>query len=135
MDAERVITPAHSAPAAPIRAQIVYLAEETGDSIATMAKGLDVEPAWVRDVLDGTITDVDLDHVQRLCEALHCNPFDLWGSEVGRSLLDAYPPELWPNETFALERDRSDTTIDPPSPGPEPPSGHEPPDLGMGIGL
>jgi hypothetical protein len=47
-------------------------------------------------VMDGTITEVDLDHVQRLCEGLHCTPYDFWGAEAGRSIVHAYGPELWP---------------------------------------
>jgi hypothetical protein len=119
------IAPAWTAPAEPVRCQLEWYLNETGDDIDTVAKGLDLEPEWVTSVLDGTTTEVDLDHIQRLCESLHCNPFDLWGSQVGRSLLYAYGPELWPNDTQPLTGSHRDP--DPPGPGPHHPP--EPPGL------
>jgi DNA-binding Xre family transcriptional regulator len=122
MNADLGIQPANSAPATPIRAQLLWLRDITGDSIETMAKGLDVEPDWIERVVDGRIARVDLDHIQRLCEALHCNPFDLWGTEVGRSLLPVYGPELWPADMEVLPGGYRDSGLAPPTSGPEPPT-------------
>lgn len=132
LESEFGMTPSWSAPAEPIRVQMRWLVTETGDPLPTVAKGLDVEPEWAAGVLDGTIDHVDVDHIQRICEALHCNPYDLWGSDVGRSLLHCYGPELWPHEMDALPGGYRDW--DPPDNGPQPPdappAGPPPPGLG-----
>jgi hypothetical protein len=108
--------PAWTAPAEPIRCQFEWYLHVVGDPPERLAKGLDLEPEWVNGVLGGLITEVDLDHISRLCESLHCNPYDLWGSHVGRSLLHAYGPELWPTDTQALTGGYRDS--EPPRPGP-----------------
>jgi hypothetical protein len=118
------VEPAWTAPAEAIRCQFDWYLHVVGDPPEMLAKGLDLEPEWVKDILAGLITEVDLDHVQRLCESLHCNPFDLWGSHVGRTLLHAYGPELWPTDTQALTggyRDPEPPRTGPDLPPPTPP--------------
>lgn len=90
-------------PAARVATRIREILLDTGDDPATVAQGLDVEPDWAVGVLTGEITDIDIDHVQRLCESLHCTPFDLFGAKAGRSIAHVYGPELWPRYLEPLE--------------------------------
>ncbi|HEV2070231.1 MAG TPA: DUF6166 domain-containing protein [Acidimicrobiales bacterium] len=101
--------------AAPVKEQLRTLQRETADDLATVARGINVEPEWAAGVLDGSITEVDLPHVQQICEGLHCTPYDFWGADEGRTIMHAYGPELWPRY------------IEPLSP--------PPPDLGPELGL
>jgi hypothetical protein len=88
--------PRWTLPAGPVKGQIQTLMVLTHDDLSTVARGINVEPEWAKGVMDGSITEVDLNHVQRLCHGLHCTPYDFWGAEAGRSILHAYGPELWP---------------------------------------
>ncbi len=88
--------PRWTLPAGPVKGQIEALMVLTHDDLSTVARGINVEPEWAAGVMDGSITEVDLNHVQRLCHGLHCTPYDFWGAEAGRSILHAYGPELWP---------------------------------------
>jgi len=110
------VAPAWSAPPEPLRAQFEWYLQVTGDPPSMLAKGLDVEPAWMESVLAGGATEIDLDHIQRLCESLHCTPYDLWGDRVGRSLLHCYGPEMWPTDLEPLTGGYRDTER--PRPGP-----------------
>ncbi len=91
-----VIDPRWTLPAGPVKGQIEVLLVQTQDDLPTVARGINVEPEWAKGVMDGSITEVDLDHVQRLCEGLHTTPYDFWDAESGRSIIHAYGPELWP---------------------------------------
>lgn len=118
------IQPAWTAPAEPLRAQFEWYLQVTGDPPATLAKGLDLEPAWLESVLARGTTEIDLDHIQRLCESLHCSPYDLWGDRVGRSLLHCYGPEMWPTDIEPLTGGYRDTEAPrrgPHLPPPDPP--------------
>lgn len=95
--------PAWSVSAGPAARQILNLMVETGDELVTVARGIGVEAEWAAGVVSGAITDIDLDHVQRLCEGLHCTPYDLFGASAGRSIAHAYGPELWPRYVEPLE--------------------------------
>jgi hypothetical protein len=90
------VEPAWSLPAQPVVAQIRSLQQGTGDPLETIAAGLDIEPQWAQNLLDGKIRNIDLDHIHRLCAALHCSPYDMWGAEDARTILHSYGPELWP---------------------------------------
>ncbi len=83
-------------PAAAAASQIRDVMIETGDDLPSVARGIGVDPEWARGVLTGEVTEVDIDHVQQLCEGLHCTPFDLFGSDAGHSISHAYGPDLWP---------------------------------------
>lgn len=86
--------------------QIRALQLDTGDDVATVATGIGVEPGWAAAVVDGEVAEVDLDHIQRVCEAFHhCTPYDLWGVKGGRGIAYAYGPELrlWPRYLEPLE--------------------------------
>lgn len=114
------LAPRSSLPVEPVKAQIEELIRGTGDELAEVARSLNVEPAWAAGVLDGLITEVDVDHVQRLCEGLRCTPHDFWGTEDANGIMEAYRPELWPRWIEPLA---------PPDPPPEP----EGPDIGPGL--
>ena len=101
--------PRWTLPAEPVKVQIETLLVQTQDDLPTVARGINVEPEWAGGVMDGTITEVDVDHVQRLCEGLHCTPYDFWDAEAGRSIVHAYGPELWPRYIEPL--------AEPPGPG------------------
>ena len=103
LDALEGVEPAWTVPAAPAAAQLRALIIETGDDVATVAHGLGVDPGWARGVLTGEITEVAVPDVQRLCEGLHCSPYDLFGAEAARSIAHAYGPELWPRYIEPLE--------------------------------
>jgi hypothetical protein len=93
---EHPTAPAWHLPAEPVAEELRSIMADTGDGIDDCAKGLGVDVAWARDVLDGRITEIDLPHVQDVCEALHCTPYDFWGLDAGRAIAHAYGPELWP---------------------------------------
>lgn len=90
------VEPRWTLPAEPVKAQLEALQRQTQGDLATVARGIGIEPEWAAGVVDGSITEVDLPHVQRICEGLHCTPYDFWGAERGRSILHGYGPELWP---------------------------------------
>ncbi len=92
-----------SLPAAPAARQIHNLMVETGDDLPTVARGIGIDADWAAGVLTGVITDVDIEHVQRLCEGLHCTPYDMFGAKAGRSIAHVYGPELWPRYIEPLE--------------------------------
>lgn len=95
--------PAWAVPAGPAAAQLRALQVDTGDDVATVARGVGVEAEWAAAVLSGEIATVDVVHVQALCEGLHCTPYDLFGADAARSIDHAYGPELWPRYIEPLE--------------------------------
>lgn len=97
------VEPAWSLPSEPVARQIRTLILDTGDDVATVARGIGVEAEWAAGVLVGEVAEVDLDHIQRVCEGLHASPYDLWGVKAGRAIAHAYGPELWPRYREPLE--------------------------------
>ncbi len=89
-------------PAEPIRRHIEALVVDSGGDVAEVARtnGLDAE--WSAAVIDQRITRLDLPHVRHVCEALHCTPYDLWGTLGARSISHAYGPDAWPAHTEPL---------------------------------
>ena len=98
-------------PAEPVAAALRRLQArgELDPDAATVARGFGFDPAWVGQLLDGTAADLDVDRVAQVCEALHCSPYDLWGPELGRAILDAYGPERWPRHIEPLDEPRGDS--------------------------
>ncbi len=92
-----------SLPAAPADPQINKQIVENRDDLPTVARGIGIDADWAAGVLTGVITDVDIEHVQRLCEGLHCTPYDMFGAKAGRSIAHVYGPELWPRYIEPLE--------------------------------
>jgi hypothetical protein len=61
-------------PAAPVVAHITNLVVDTGDDLDTIARSLKMEPAWVRDMVNGDIDYLDASEVRRLCAGLDLEP-------------------------------------------------------------
>lgn len=125
------VEPVWALPAGPVADEIRLVMHDTGDTVAEVAKGLGVDDGWALGVLDGTVESVDLPHVQALCDALHCTPYDFWGVDAGRAILHAYGPELWPRFIEPLDawppRPLTGPELGGKIPPPEPPG----PDLGL----
>jgi hypothetical protein len=93
--------PSDGLPARPLIALVAAIPQRTGDSVATIAKGLCLDGPWLRGVLDGRTPTVDTARVTAVCNALHFSPFELWDrSDVtrafhghGRQLPQAEPRE------------------------------------------
>lgn len=115
LEANVVVEPRWSLPAAPVAEILVALQAGTGDSMAVVATGCGLKADWAADVAAGRITEVDLPHIQEVCEGLHCSPYDLWGKDAAQGILHAYGPELWPRFIEPLEPPPIEL------PGPEPP--------------
>lgn len=88
-------------PARPLIALVAAIHHRTGDSVATIAKGLCVDQAWLRSVLAGRTSTVDTAQVTAVCNALHFSPFELWDrADVIRVFhhQDRLPPEVSTHE-------------------------------------
>jgi len=96
------VEPAWELAALPVLNQIRGVMIDTGDDVATVARGLGLDPDWTTKLLAGEVETVDLDHVAQVCEGLHTTPYALWGIEAGRSVAHAYGPELWPSDVEPL---------------------------------
>lgn len=70
-------------PAAAVAARLAALVVETGDDVGTLGIALAIEPAWVRGVLSGEISEIDAEHVQSMCAALESTPEELFGPAAG----------------------------------------------------
>ena len=97
------VVAAWAVPAAPLATELRHLMIDTGDDLPTVARGIGLDPEWARAVLDGVIVEVDVAHVQQVCEGLHCTPYDLFGPDAARSIAHAYGPELWPAAVEPLD--------------------------------
>jgi DNA-binding Xre family transcriptional regulator len=90
-------------PATVVAIQLRGLMVDTGDDLPTVARGIGLDPDWAQRVLDGDVIEVDVAHVQQLCEGLQCTPYDLFGAEAARSIAHVYGPELWPSAIEPLD--------------------------------
>ncbi|MGH9186194.1 MAG: hypothetical protein ACRD0U_10340, partial [Acidimicrobiales bacterium] len=101
--------PRWSLPAEPatetLRALLAEPAFATTD-IEEFARGFDLDPKLAERLITGRIADLDMDQIAQLCQGLHCSPYDLWGSELARSILHAYGPERWPRHIEPLDEGR-----------------------------
>jgi hypothetical protein len=110
-DAVTVSAPARTTlPAEPV-AQVLsnlrrdpYLAAE---NLAAFAHGLGIDADLARHIVDGTLRDLDVDQIANVCEGLRCSPYDLWGAQMGREILDVYGPERWPRHIEPLDDGRA----------------------------
>ena len=82
------------------------------DDLSTFARGLGLDPALTHDIVTGRAEELDVPQIAHLCEALRCSPYDLWGIELGRQILDAYGPERWPQHIEPLSDGRTATLAD-----------------------
>lgn len=94
-----------SLPAMPATEALRSLAGEPGFStsdVEEFARGLGLDPFLTDQLLAGRIGDLDAQQIAQVCEALHCSPYDMWGPELGRTILHAYGPEHWPRHIEPL---------------------------------
>ena len=90
---------AHSGvPPAAVAACLASLVAETGDDVSTVGTALGVDPSWVRDVLLGQVSRIDVAHVEALCAALESTPEELFGPGADAPCVGvpALPTELAP---------------------------------------
>jgi hypothetical protein len=110
-DAATVSAPARSTlPAEPVAQVLANLRRDpylAADNLTAFAHGLGIDADLTRAILDGTARDLDVDQIANICEGLRCSPFDLWGAQLGREILDAYGPERWPRHIEPLEEGRT----------------------------
>lgn len=140
------VDPAWAVPATAVAIQLRDLMVDTGDDLPTVARGIGLDPDWAQAVLDGDVVEVDVAHVQQLCEGLQCTPYDLFGAEAARSISHLYGPDLWPaaieplnpggwtshdTGTVGLYDPNPAATLDGPVPMPESPG----PDFDLGPSL
>ena len=107
------VEPRWSLPAEPVIRLLHAQQRVTKDGWDDVAQGFGLDAQWVKGVLSGEITEVDLPHIAELCEGVHCSPYDLWGKEDAQTVLHAYGPELWPRLIEPLQ-DEYGMNLDPP---------------------
>jgi hypothetical protein len=96
------VTPAWSLPAEPVARELRAVMSDAACTVEGAAREFGLEESWARDVVAGIVKTVDVPHVQQVCEAWSCTPYDFWGTEVARSIVHAFPPELWPRHIAPL---------------------------------
>lgn len=101
-------------PASPAAAALASLVGEAGidDDPSMIARGLDLDHDLVVALLAGTRSELGVEEVASVCEALHCSPYDLWGPQDARTILDSYGPEKWPRHIEPLDDLRRDLADD-----------------------
>lgn len=80
-----------------------YLA---ANDLGAFARGLGIDPALAQAVMDGSVSELNVEQIAHVCEALRASPYDLWGPKLGRQILDAYGPERWPRYIEPLDDGR-----------------------------
>jgi hypothetical protein len=96
------VTPGWTLPAQPVADELRAVIADTNGTLEEAAREFGLDEAWARDVLAGHVTEVDVPHIQQICEGWSCTPYAFWGTEVARAVVHAYPPELWPQHTAPL---------------------------------
>jgi hypothetical protein len=93
------------APAAPVAAAIRRLQDDGmfWSDVDECAVGIDVDAGLLRGILDGTIAELDVPEIRAVCEGMHCSPYDMWGTAIGRQMLGVYGPEQWPAHIDPLD--------------------------------
>ena len=92
-------------PAAPVAAALTSLMAEPGidSDPALVARGLGLSEELVGGLIAGTTTELGVEEIALVCEALHCSPYALWQPEVASNILHAYGPERWPRHIEPLD--------------------------------
>lgn len=75
--------------------------------LSSFVSGLGIDPALARAVIDGDVVELNVEQISHVCEALRCSPYDLWGRELGREIIDVYGPERWPRYIEPLDDGRA----------------------------
>ena len=100
--AARAVETAWSLPALPVARELRAVMKDAECTVEDAAREFGIEPRWARAVIEGTVTEVDVPHVQQVCEGWSCTPYDFWGTDAARTIVHAYPPELWPRHIAPL---------------------------------
>lgn len=96
------VMPGWSLPAEPVARELRAVMTDAGCTVEDAAREFGLDESWAREVVAGIAETVDLPHVQQVCEAWSCTPYDFWGAESARTIVHAYPPELWPRHIAPL---------------------------------
>lgn len=98
-----------------VRACIRSLVVETGDDVASVASTLDLDPEWARSVLIGEVTELDPEHMHRMCAVLESTPEELFVvtdlSAYSPAMLDASPAPV-PDSTAPKATPAVDHLVD-----------------------
>jgi hypothetical protein len=91
------IGPRWTLPAAQVAEVLeAHRAEWGNRSTTDVARGLGIDTQLANDIVDGTRPELTIDEISELCTGLRCSPFDMWDTNLARSILHAYGPEQWP---------------------------------------
>lgn len=109
LTAQSTVEPAWELPAGPVVAAVRYLQHDMaaeGD-LSTFAARLGLDDKLVEAMgTDSVPESLDVDQIGRVCEALRCSPYDLWGPDLAQRILHAYGPERWPSHIEPLAEGR-----------------------------
>jgi hypothetical protein len=110
-DAATISAPARTTlPAEPVAQVLTRLRRDTylaAENLTAFAHGLGIDADLARDIVDGTLRNLDVEQIADVCEGLRCSPFDLWGPQMGREILEVYGPERWPKHIEPLDDGRA----------------------------
>jgi hypothetical protein len=93
-------------PAGPAARAVNDLMSDAAFSTAEVeefARGCNLDPQLAERLFRSPSGELNVEQIAQVCEALHCSPYDLWGRELGRSILHAYGPERWPRHIEPLD--------------------------------
>jgi hypothetical protein len=105
LTAQTAVEPLWTLPSAPVVDALRNLQQDmAGDGdLATFAIGLGLDVALVDDLRANQLPEsLDIGQISRVCEALRCSPYDLWGPDLAQRILHAYGPEQWPTHIEPL---------------------------------
>jgi hypothetical protein len=98
------IAPRWSLPAAPVVDVIrEHRAEWGNQEPLKVASGMGLDHELATGMLNGTIDHLNVAQIAHACDVLRCSPFDLWGTDLARSILHVYGPEHWPRYIEPLQ--------------------------------
>jgi hypothetical protein len=97
------IAPRWTLPAGPVVELIdEHLADWGGDDRLRVALSMGFAPELARGLVDGSVRVLSVSQIAEVCEVLYCSPFDMWDTDLARSVLHVYGPELWPRHIQPL---------------------------------
>jgi hypothetical protein len=103
------VKPRWSLPAAPVTRALHELLPDSVFSTAeieTFARGCGLDPDLAESLFTSHVAELDIGQIAQVCEALHCSPYDMWGTEQARSILHTFGPEGWPRHIEPLNEGR-----------------------------
>lgn len=109
LTAQSTVEPVWELPAAPVVAALRNLQHDMAgeDDLPTFAARLGFDDKLVDALRADRLPDsLDVGQIGRVCEALRCSPYDLWGPDLARRIQHAYGPEHWPSHIEPLAEGR-----------------------------